>query len=149
MSQPSPSRQLPRQRHHSPPLCCIARCSSVRVRFALLFPRCSEHQPNPQTAAGSDVAHVCAAKVLHSGMRVRQWSHTTSGLFLAMRNHHVWCRIKPCGSMPGRATLTPSTQRAPGAHGLSKKTSSQHSGRSRHDHLRTHGGSGSTHTLED
>ena len=34
--------------------------------------------PDRQTAAGSDVAHMCAAKLLHNGIRVQQWSHTTT-----------------------------------------------------------------------
>ena len=78
-------------------------------------------------------------------MRARQWSHTTTRLFLAMRNPDVSCRVKPCGAMPGRATLTPPTQRAQGPAHPSKQTSSQQSGRSRHDHLRTDRSAGSTH----
>ena len=51
--------------------------------------RSSEHQPTPQTAAGSDVAHVCATKVLHNGMRVRQLSHTTSSVSCDAKSSRV------------------------------------------------------------
>ena len=45
--------------------------------------------PDRQTAAGSDVAHMCAAKLLHNGIRVQQWSHTTT-------RQALWYNAKDC-----------------------------------------------------
>ena len=67
----------------------------------------SSLQADPQTATGSDVAHMCAAKLLHSGIRVQQWSHTRQALWYhATACHANTSDAKKPGTSPDRDIVT-------------------------------------------